>query len=115
MWFTKIIEEVEKLKDAGFYALEASNFNHWYLDTIKKRVMFLSPHWITPSLSVSNQLGFATYRMAKTEPEIKLTGVGGLYISAVLATYNFLIMKNTSVAIWNANLDNRGRFPCFNV
>jgi hypothetical protein len=89
-WLGEILVEVEKLQNAGVYVLEAHNINHWYLDTLKQRVMYLAPHWMTPSMKIANQIGFPSVQLSKTDPVIKLTGTHGLYTSAVLAAYGFI-------------------------
>jgi hypothetical protein len=53
-WFNEILIEIENLQKTGVYALEAYNVNHWYLDSMKQRVLYLAPHWMTPSLKVAN-------------------------------------------------------------
>jgi len=50
----EILNEVEKLVKAGFYPIEASNFNLWYIDNLKRRMMFVAPHWISSSLKIAN-------------------------------------------------------------
>lgn len=114
-WFLAIINEVEKLVTAGFYPVEAQNYNNWYVDYFNKRTMYFAPHWMTTSEKIADQLGYATYKMAKTEPEIKLNRVSGLYTAAVLACYNLILVKNSGLVNWNGVLDAKGRFPCFVV
>lgn len=77
--------------------------------------MFFAPHWLTTSQNIADHLGYATFQMAKTEPEIKLKKISGLYAAAVFACYNLIIVRNSGVTNWNGHIDSIGRFPSFVV
>ena len=114
-WFELILSEIKKLMNAGYIAVEAHNVNHWYLDTLGQRVLYLAPHWLAPEFKIADQIGFGCFKFEKKDPEMRLTGVSGLYVSGVLAVYNYILMRHGRATNWNDNTDRNGRVPVFVV